>query len=116
MNIMSKAICAVAIISLVIFSACNHKVSAAPKTIAASSDAGGSHPGNTTVDGPAEVTCVTATDESQGAPPPPTCVVTGPGTNALVDIGNRVAISAAGNVVLTCKGKGALACTAEIDQ
>jgi hypothetical protein len=33
-----------------------------------------------------------------------------------VDIGNRVAISAAGNVVLTCKGKGALACTAEIDQ
>lgn len=115
MSILSKTMCAVAIASLAILSGCTHKVSAAPKTISASSDSSGSHPGNAMVGGPAEVTCISATDESGGAPPP-TCIIAGPGTDAVVDIGNKVAIRAAGNVVLTCKGKGALACTAQIEE
>jgi|SRR5580704_10086278 hypothetical protein len=115
MSIMAKVLSAMAIGSMTLLLACNHKTHAAPKNISASSDSGGNHPTTAKVDGPVEVTCVSATDDS-GNTTPPACVVSGPGTEGVVDIGHKVAIAGAGNVVLTCRGKGTLACTAQIEE
>jgi hypothetical protein len=115
MNIMPKIFSVVAVGSLALLLGCNHKRQAASKTVSASVDTNGSHPTTAAVDGPVEVTCVSATDDS-GNPTPPACVVTGPGTDGVVDIGHKVTIAGAGNVVLTCRGKGTLACTARIDE
>lgn len=111
MGIMAKVLSVVAIVSMVLVVSCNRKTHAAPKNISATTDAKGSHPATTAVDGPVEVTCVSATDDS-GNPTPPAYVIAGPGTSGVVDIGHKVAVKAAGNVTLTCQGKGTLACTA----
>jgi hypothetical protein len=42
------------------------------------------------------------------------CVISGSGTDGVVDVGHKVAIAGAGNGTLNSRGKGALACTAEI--
>ncbi len=98
-----KVVSIVAISSAGLF-ACNHKA-----------DSKGSHSASAVVNGPVEVTCVSATDDS-GKPTPPACIIDGPGADGAVDIGHKVAIVSAGNIVLTCRGSGNLACTARIDE
>jgi hypothetical protein len=112
---MSKVCSLLAISSMVFLFGCSHKAHADSKTISASSDSNGKHPANSAVQGPVEITCVSATDDS-GNPTPPACVIDGPGTAGVVDVGHKVAITGTGNVTLTCKGSGALACTARIDE
>jgi len=109
-----KVVSIVAISSAGLF-ACNHKAHVDSKTISASSDSKGSHSASAVVNGPVEVTCVSATDDS-GKPTPPACIIDGPGADGAVDIGHKVAIVSAGNIVLTCRGSGNLACTARIDE
>jgi hypothetical protein len=116
MNMMSKILSAMAISSMALLLACNHSTHVASKNLSASSDSKDKHPASTAVDGPVEVTCVSATDDSGNPAAPPACIVSGPGTDAVVDIGHKVAIAGAGNVTLSCQGKGALSCTARIDQ
>jgi len=111
----SKLISIVVLSSLVVLSGCNHKTRAASRTISASTDASGSHPGSADIPGPVMVTCVSATDDT-GTVTPPACVISAPGTSGVVKIGDKVAATAAGNVVLTCQGKGTLACTAQIEE
>ena len=111
---LSKVFTVLAISSAMLLFACNRKAHADSKTITATSDSKGSHPSTAAVTGPVEVTCVSATDDS-GKPLPPACNVDGPGTSGAVDIGHKVAIIGAGNVVLSCKGAGNLACTAKIE-
>src|SRR6202035_4019792 len=96
-------------------SACNHKVRAESRKISASSDAAGSHPGSADVSGPVAVTCVSATDDT-GTVTPPACIIDAPGTGGVVKIGDKVAVTGAGRVVLTCQGRGRLACTARIEE
>ena len=111
----SKFISIVGICSLAVLSGCNHKARAALRTISASSDAAGSHPSSADIPGPVTVTCVSATDDT-GTVTPPACVINAPGTSGVVKIGDKVAATAAGNVVLTCQGKGTLTCTARIEE
>ena len=111
----SKLISIVVLSSFVVLSGCNHKTRAASRTISASTDASGSHPGSADIPGPVMVTCVSATDDT-GTATPPACVISAPGTSGVVKIGDKVAATAAGNVVLTCQGKGTLACTAQIEE
>ena len=111
----SKLISIVVLSSLVVLSGCNHKTRAASRTISASTDASGSHPGSADIPGPVMVTCVSATDDT-GTVTPPACVINAPGTSGVVKIGDKVAATAAGNIVLTCQGKGTLACTAQIEE
>ena len=113
--LISKACSLLAISSMVLFFGCSHKARADAKTISASSDSHGTHPANSVVQGPVEITCVSATDDS-GNPTPPACIIDGPGAAGVVDVGHKVAITGAGGVTLTCKGSGALACTARIDE
>jgi hypothetical protein len=114
MGVTSKITSSVAVSAMLLF-ACQHKTHADTKTLSASSDSKGDHPSKAAVNGPVEVTCVTATDDS-GTATPPACVIAGPGTDGAVEIGHKVAITGAGNVVLTCRGKGALTCTARIEE
>jgi hypothetical protein len=113
MNAVSKAYL-VAAVSCMVLVGCS-KVRGAPRTISAKSDETGMHPGGAAVTGPVHVTCVTAVSDT-GSEVPPTCVVTAPGTDGVVGIGKTVATNSAGTVTLTCKGEGALKCTARIDQ
>ena len=113
MSTLTKALSVVAITCMTFVAACGHKAKQS-KTVSASADSKGSHPANATVDGPVEVTCVTATDDS-GNVAPPACVIDAPGTSGVVDIGHKVTVAGAGNVVLTCKGSGTLNCTARIE-
>jgi len=115
MAMLSKVCSVLAISSAVLFFGCSHKAHADSKTISASSDSKGNHPASSAVQGPVQITCVSATDDS-GNPTPPACVIDGPGTTGVVDVGHKVAITSAGNVTLTCKGAGTLACTARIDE
>jgi hypothetical protein len=101
--------------SMALLFACSHKTRADSKKISATADSKGSHPATTAVNGPVVVTCISATDDS-GKATPPACVVDGPGASGVVDIGRKVAITGAGNVVLSCHGSGTLACTAEIEE
>ena len=110
-----KVISTIALGSLAVLSACNHKVRAESRTISASSNASGSHTGSADIAGPVMVTCVSATDDT-GTVTPPACVIDAPGTSGVVKIGDKVAATAAGNVVLTCQGKGTLTCTARIEE
>ena len=103
----------VATVSCLVLAGCS-KVRGGSRTISASSDATGTHPGNAAVSGPVHVTCVTAVGDN-GSTVPPTCVVTAPGTDGVVEIGKTVATNGAGTVVLTCKGGGTLNCTARIE-
>jgi hypothetical protein len=111
----SKLITIVAISCLAILSGCSRKVRAESRTISASSDASGSHPGDAELSGPATITCVSATDET-GTATPPACVIDAPGTHGVVKIGDKVAIAGAGKILLSCQGKGNLACTARIEE
>jgi hypothetical protein len=111
----SKLITIAAISCLAILSGCSRKVRAESRTISASSDASGSHPGDAELSGPATITCVSATDET-GAATPPACVIDAPGTHGVVKIGDKVAIAGAGKILLSCQGKGNLACTARIEE
>jgi hypothetical protein len=113
MGIISKAISIAAVCSLAVLLGCSHRT--APKTISASSDPTGNHPASADISGPVAVTCVSATDDS-GTVTSPACVISAPGTNGVVKIGDKVAVATAGNVLLTCQGKGALACTARIEE
>jgi hypothetical protein len=115
MNIVRKLFSILAISALMLLVGCNHKTEASSKNMKATTDSGGSHAATAAVTGPVEVTCVSATDDS-GSATPPACVVSGPGTDAVVDIGHKVAIAGAGNVQLTCQGKGTLTCDARIDE
>ena len=111
----SKLISIVVLSSLLALSGCNHKTRAASRTISASTDATGSHAGSTEITGPVSITCVSATDDT-GTVTPPACVINAPGTSGVVKIGDKVAVTSAGNIVLTCQGKGTLACTAQIEE
>ena len=111
--LIAKVCSLLAISSMVLLFGCSHKADA--KTISASSDSNGKHPANAVVQGPVEITCVSATDDS-GNSTPPACIVDGPGAAGVVDVGHKVAITGAGGVTLTCKGSGALACTARIGE
>ena len=110
-----KVISVVAFGSLGLLSGCNHKVRAASRTISASSNASGSHTGSADVAGPVMVTCVSATDDA-GSAIPPACVIDAPGTHGVVKIGDKVAVAGAGEVLLSCQGKGTLHCTAQIEE
>ena len=111
----SKVISIVAISCLVVLSACDHKVREASRTISASADSTGSHPGDADVPGPVAVTCVSATDDT-GIATPPACIIDAPGTNGVVKIGDKVTVTGSGKVLLSCQGKGTLACTARIEE
>jgi len=111
----SKFISIVVLSSLAILYGCNHQARASSRTISASSDASGSHTGSAKITGPVIVTCVSATDDT-GTATPPACVVDAPGAGGVVKIGDKVTATGAGNVVLTCQGKGTLACTAKIEE
>jgi len=111
----SKFISIVVLSSLAILYGCNHQARASSRTISASSDASGSHAGSTKITGPVIVTCISATDDT-GTATPPACVVDAPGAGGVVKIGDKVTATGAGNVVLTCQGKGTLACTAKIEE
>jgi len=111
----SKFISIVALSSIAVLSGCNHQARASSRTISAKSDASGNHPASTKINGPVMVTCVSATDDT-GTATPPACVIDAPGASGVVKIGDKVALSAAGNVVLTCQGKGTLTCTAKIEE
>jgi hypothetical protein len=111
----SKFISIVVLSSLAILYGCNHQARASSRTISASSDASGSHAGSAKITGPVIVTCVSATDDT-GTATPPACVVDAPGAGGAVKIGDKVTATGAGNVVLTCQGKGTLACTAKIEE
>jgi hypothetical protein len=113
MNAVSKAYL-VAAVSCMVLVGCS-KVRGAPRTISAKSDETGMQAGDAAVTGSVRITCVTAVSES-GSEVPPTCVVTAPGTDGVVEIGKTVATDGAGTVTLTCKGKGDLKCIARIDQ
>jgi hypothetical protein len=114
MEITPKILCLVALSCFALVAGCN-KVHAGRKTVSASADATGSHVGSADLEGPATVTCVSATDDT-GTVKPPTCVVVAPGTNGVVKIGDKVAVTGAGKLVLTCAGKGTLACTARVEE
>jgi len=111
----SKFISIVVLSFLAILYGCNHQARASSRTISASSDASGSHAGSAKITGPVIVTCVSATDDT-GTATPPACVVDAPGAGGVVKIGDKVTATGAGNVVLTCQGKGTLACTAKIEE
>jgi hypothetical protein len=104
----------VVISSLRVLSGCNRNTRPALRNIFASSDASGNHSGTADVTGPVTVTCVSAMDDT-GTATSPACVIDAPGTNGVVKIGDKVAVTAAGKVVLSCQGKGTLACTARIE-
>jgi hypothetical protein len=112
MFIRSKAIFILAVCFWFVLVGCRHH--AASKTISASSDATGSHPASADIAGPVAVTCVSATDDG-GDQTPAACVISAPGANGVVKIGDKVALATAGSVILTCQGKGTLACTARIE-
>ena len=109
----SKAVL-VAAVSCLVLSGCS-KVRGGLKTITAKVDSTGMHPGNAAVNGPVHVTCVSAVSDN-GSVVPPTCVVTAPGTDGVVEVGKTIATNGAGTVVLTCKGEGNLNCVARIEE
>jgi hypothetical protein len=104
-----------ALVSLAVLFGCNQRTRASSRNISASSDASGSHPSSAKITGPVMVTCVSAIDDT-GTATPPACVVDAPGASGVVKIGDKVAVTGAGNVVLTCQGKGTLTCTAKIEE
>jgi hypothetical protein len=73
---------------------------------------GKQHPGTTTVQGPAKVTCVAAHPGLHQA----TCYVTGPGLSTQLKEGASATTSGAGNVTLICNGEGFLSCKAQVDE
>jgi hypothetical protein len=110
----AKVVFVAALSFWVVATGCSRKVRAETRTISASSDASGNHPGSAQVDGPVMVTCVSATGDGGGLPP--ACIIDGPGGSGVVKIGDQVTVGAAGKVVLTCQGQGTLSCTARIEE
>jgi hypothetical protein len=115
MSALTKTLLVMALGLMTIAEACNRSAPKQAKTISASSDSKGVHSANTTTSGPVRITCVSATDDSGNATPP-ACIIDAPGTSGVVDIGHKVAVAGAGNVILTCRGSGTLNCTAQIEE
>lgn len=87
--------------------------SAGSVVISSTTEASGKqHPGTTTVQGPAKVTCIAAHPGLHQA----TCYVTGPGLGTELKQGASATTKGAGTVTLICNGEGFLSCKAQVDE
>ncbi len=76
----------------------------------------GHTPATAAITGPATLTCLNAVSEAPSSKPAPSCHVVGPGFNTDLEIGHTAKLTGAGNVTLTCNGRGPmLRCSARVD-
>jgi hypothetical protein len=83
-------------------------------SLQATTDKTGSHPATAKIAGPALITCMNAVSETPNAQPAPSCHIVAPGFDANVIKGNTAKATGAGDVTLTCAGRGYLRCDARI--
>jgi len=93
------------------------KSTKATRSISATFDKTGQHPGTAPVKGPATVTCTNATSNVPRPQPPPSCFIVAPGYSGQLDKGKSAGTSGAGTVVLNCNGQGDfLTCSASVQE
>lgn len=110
---MKKAILICAAICLCAFigRAEDKKAAASVQIIKATLDNSGQHPGTAAVQGPATVTCLSASGSGG------TCFIVGPGYSGQVAPNKQIGTSGAGTVTLNCNGTGNyLTCSAKVAQ
>jgi hypothetical protein len=86
------------------------------QSLQATSDNAGQHPASLNITGPATLTCLNSVSEVPNGRPTPSCRVTAPGFNGSLNIGQKISMTSAGTVTLTCNGQGPmLRCSARVD-
>jgi hypothetical protein len=108
------------LVGAILFLACSARAQRARlgkvQSLQATSDNAGQHPASANIAGPATITCLNAVSEVPNGKPTPSCRVTAPGFNGSLNIGQKISMTEAGTVTLTCNGQGPiLRCTARVD-
>jgi hypothetical protein len=83
------------------------------RSITASEDDRGQHPGTAAISKPSSIRCVSAVGNDPRQYPP-SCTISAPGFYGVVNVGNTVGASGAGTVTLTCNGQRPMRCSAQI--